>query len=466
MTTTSPTTRTPTPATSTTTAPATMRRTALPTATTTETLNLVTGVAGPVLAKGVIIRRPKVMAIAGKLDLGRRSVKIMQRLRNKYGTGPLLTSVLGRRHAVILSPEHVHRVLSETPEPFATATKEKRAALSHFEPKNALISHGPERAERRRFNDEVLDSNQPVHRLADSFLPVVHEEAERLLGQARRRGELIWDDFIEAWFRMVRQVIFGVAARDDKELTDMIAELRSTANWVFLAPKRRDLREQFYIRLSSHIARAEPGSLASIMAATGATDITAPTHQVPQWLFAFDPAAMTTFRALALLATHPDQDQQAREEIRERTGEARQNLPYLRACVLESLRLWPTTPAVLRETTRETEWEHGVMPAKTNILIFAPFFHRDDQRLPYANRFAPQVWLEKQPPENWPLIPFSSGPAVCPGRNLVLLLTSAMLAELLDGRQVRVQSPVTLTPHQPLPGSELNNYALRFQFHG
>jgi cytochrome P450 len=36
----------------------------------------------------------------------------------------------------------------------------------------------------------------------------------------------------------------------------------------------------------------------------------------------------------------------------------------------------------------------------------------------------------------WPLIPFSEGPAVCPGRNLALLLSSAMLARLLDGRQV------------------------------
>src|SRR5690606_31988282 len=102
--------------------------------------------------------------------------------------------------------------------------------------------------------------------------------------------------------------------------------------------------------------------------------------------------------------------------------------PYLRACVLESLRLWPTTPLVLRDTVADTTWETGTLPAGTGMVIFAPFFHRDDERLPYAHRFAPEVWLGEDhaggaiPLGDWPLIPFSRGPAICPARNLVLLL--------------------------------------------
>ena len=61
------------------------------------------------------------------------------------------------------------------------------------------------------------------------------------------------------------------------------------------------------------------------------------------------------------------------------------------------------------------------MPAGTGILIFAPFFHRDDERLPYAHRFAPELWLKAQDPVAWPLIPFSGGPVICPGRHLVTL---------------------------------------------
>jgi cytochrome P450 len=441
----------------------TTRQTSLPTATLGETLGALAEVIIPTVAKGVIIRRPNVVAMAERLDLDKRAVRRMQRLRNKYGTGPLLLRIPIRSQALILAPEHVHRLLEGSPEPFATATDEKRAALAHFEPKGALISHGPERADRRRFNEQVLDTDRPAHRMAEHFLGIIDEEAESLLASVRFRGELTWDDFAIAWFRVVRRVVLGDGARDDHELTDLIAQLRSDANWAFARPKRKGLREQFFDRLNSHLARAEPGSLASVIASTPITDATAPSHQVPQWLFAFDPAGMTTFRTLALLASHPEHAERARQEIKDHPGLARQDMPFLRCCVLESLRLWPTTPAVLRQSTRATEWETGVMPAQTSILIFAPFFHRDDQRLPYAHRFNPELWLENRTAEDWPLIPFSGGPAMCPGRNVVLLTTSIMLSALLGDRQIRLKPPTRLDSRRPLPGT-LNNYSLRFTF--
>lgn len=176
---------------------------------------------------------------------------------------------------------------------------------------------------------------------------------------------------------------------------------------------------------------------------------------------------MTTFRALALLASHPAHAERAREEVGARNRSGDTHLPYVRACVLESLRLWPTTPMVLRQTTEATTWESGVMPEKTGVLLFAPFFHRDDERLSYADQLAPEVWLAEgeldqgRPPRDWPLIPFSGGPAICPGRNLVLLLTSHMLAVLLRKRQIRLTHPKRLDPTH-LPGT-LNNYSLRFR---
>jgi len=53
---------------------------------------------------------------------------------------------------------------------------------------------------------------------------------------------------------------------------------------------------------------------------------------------------------------------------------------------------------------------------------------RDNQRLPFADRFEPALRLNEQAAGKWPLIPFSEGPAVCPGRHLVLLLTNTLLA--------------------------------------
>ncbi len=438
----------------------------VPRATLRETLAVFTEVLVPVISRGVIIRRPTVVAVAERLDLDRRAVHRMQRLRDTYGTGPLLLRTPSRwPRALVLSPEHVRRILTETPEPFAAAADEKRASLAHFQPRSVLTSQGPERAERRQFNETVLGLGQPYHRLAESFFTAVAEEAECLLAEVQNLGELTWNPFIDAWFRAVRRVVLGRDARDDAQLVDMLARLRSDANWAFLKPRRTRLRQRFYRRLQRYLDRAEAGSLAEVIAAVPGSATAAPADQVAHWLFAFDAGAIATFRTLALLATHPVAAERAQVAMRGSDSSPRHDQAYLRACVLESVRLWPTTPIILRQTTAETHWETGTLPAGTGIAIFAPFFHRDDARLPFADRFTPDLWLDNESADGWPLVPFSAGPAVCPGRDLVLMMAAAMLSAMIDGRTIGLLSPGRLRPDEPLPGT-LNHTALRFAING
>jgi len=364
----------------------------------------------------------------------------------------------GPPRAVVLSPDHVHRVLHQTPEPFATDSSEKRAALAHFEPEGVLISRGPVRADRRRYNEAVLDSGRPMHRLASRFVAVVEEE---LGGLVRNKTVLTWKEFRAAWLRLVRRVALGDGARDDLELTEQIDRLRAHGNWAMLRPIDRPLRARFFERLERHLSRAEPGSLAAVMANTSRSAATAPEQQVPQWLFAFDSAGIATYRALALLAAHPEYAAQSRVES-SGSDPAIAPLPLLRAALLESVRLWPTTPMILRETTAETVWEGRRMPAGTGVLIYAPFFHRDSSRLPFADRFAPELWLKEEKAEPWSLVPFSAGPATCPGRNLVLLLASTSLAWMLRAAPPRLVPPVRLDAGRPLPAT-LNHFSLRFE---
>lgn len=208
---------------------------------------------------------------------------------------------------------------------------------------------------------------------------------------------------------------------------------------------------------------AGDGSLAQIMADTRKPDDAAPANQIPQWLFAFDPAGMATFRTLAALSTHDEKLSYARQEINQDTSD-RQYLPYLRSCVLEALRLWPTTPLILRQTTRTVPWPNGTIPKDCGVLIHAPYFHRDDLHLPNPHRFEPERWNKTEETDksaDWALIPFSDGPVICPGRQLVLMLTSAMLAHLIEASDYTLKYPHPLDAAAPLPGT-LNNYELRF----
>ena len=425
-----------------------------------ETATVLAKVVVPTLAKGPIIRRPRVVALAEKFRLEERTTATLAQLAARHPASHVLLRLPLRRQALVLEPAHVHRILAGTPDPFTPASSEKKAALAHFQPRNSLISRGSARSARRALQEQVLDSESPVHHLAESFLPVVAEEAEELLAAAATAGGLGWDDFIQSWYRLVRRVVFGDAAADDHELTDMLQELRADANWAFLKPRNRRLRSKFLTAVEHRLRAAPPGSLASVMSGIDThDDAAAPVEQVPQWLFAFDPAGMATFRTLAAVTAHPEIRSRAAEEAAACNDE-RAHLPWLRACVLESLRLWPTTPMVLRQTTGTVAWDSGTMPQKCGVLIYAPFFHRDERTVPHANAYMPQRWLEEDDGE-WALIPFSEGPAACPGRHLVLMLTSAFLSHLLQGPTLQLDSPGRLNPGSPLPGT-LNNYSLRF----
>lgn len=442
-----------------------------------DTLRLLRDVLGPTIAKGIFMRRYAVVALAVRARLDRRAVRRMTALRARYGPGPLLLPVPGPKQAVLLEHAHVAPILNGAPEPWMPATDEKRAALAHFEPEVALASRGGTRERRRALNDRALESDNPVHSCAERFAGVAGEEIGAL---PERHDPLDWEAFLPAWMRMVRRIVLGDGARDDEELTDRLATLRRAGNWAMLRPRRERTLREFQMRLADHLARAEPGSLAAMLAARGGRDALErgdgpggeAADQVTHWLFAFDPGGMATFRALALLAAHPSEQDATRAEIE--GSEPPGPDSRLRATMLESLRLWPTTPAILREAARDLHHEaSAVVPGGTNLTIFAPYHHRAHGQ-PHADTFEPGFWLEGA--ADGPgatdtacrhagsgIVPFSSGPAACPARHLVPMVGAMALRALLRGRTVRGAGGAALDPSRPLPAT-LDNSALAFRF--
>ncbi|MFI5500888.1 cytochrome P450 [Nocardia asteroides] len=73
----------------------------------------------------------------------------------------------------------------------------------------------------------------------------------------------------------------------------------------------------------------------------------------------------------------------------------------------------------------------------------------------------PDIWLDGRARTTPQLVPFSAGPADCPGRDLVLFTTSTLLAQLLRTADVELRSTSALDPEAPLPLS-YNNFGLDF----
>lgn len=433
-----------------------------------EAARVVGQVLAPLVAQGAIIRRPRATAWAERHQADRTARTVLSGLRERHYRAPLAFGVGPRRFVVVTEREDVRRLLEDSPEPFSPATKEKRGALAHFQPEGVLISTTTERWHRRPFNEHALQMDQPVHDDGAAFVDAVRRGVVDLTRELDSTGRFDAYAFHEAWWGIVLEVVLGTKARGDRELVAILNALRRDANWSWLHPRRTRLREELDRRIASYLRAPEPGSLAASAHRSGpATAV----GQVPHWLFAFDAAGAATLRALAIVAARPE----VRERVLAEAGQGGSTalwqaghgpaalLPYARACVLESVRLWPTTFVVLRESTGPTTWGRRMLPAHTGFIVVSSFFHRDPAGRPHADAFLPEAWLDGRNDGDWGLVPFSGGPAACPGRNVVLLVASHLLARLAT-RDLRVARGRYLA-RDPLPAT-MDHLGLRFRMAG
>ena len=144
-----------------------------------------------------------------------------------------------------------------------------------------------------------------------------------------------------------------------------------------------------------------------------------------------DTLAINSLRALVLLASDPDQ---ADEALADAEGD------YLDACLHEAMRLWPTTTMLSRVSIAPTEGGEEVRGG-TQFVISNVYGHRDRERLDYADRFAPEQWTEGDAASYAFSQPSSRGPQGCPGTDLTLQVGRTAVRALLE-RGVEPSSPI------------------------
>ena len=427
--------------------------TSLPSASLLENARLNSLVFVPNALQGVFRRRRAAVAVATRANVDGHAVGLLRGMNRGHHGGPVWVRVVRDPALLLLTPADVHRALAGSPDPFASDPKPKREGMVAFQPDALTLSRGDAWRKRREFNEAVLETGQPLHGLGDRFVAVAGEEAETLaIAAGRDGGELGWDEWSDAFRRITRRVVLGDAAADDAELSAALAELMSEANGM---PGKTSPRYPGLIaHLGEYVAAAEPGSLVSRFADAPADPETKPVGQIPHWMFATgDTLAINAFRALAALAAHPRQQARAIAELGDSDGLDGQRvvgLAYLEGCLEEAMRLWPTTTMLSRETLADTEWGGPTVPAGTQVLIPNTFLHRDRDRHPWADEFAPHRWVSGEAAGDWSFNHFSRGPQGCPGTALALLLGKAMLATILRAGSVELVSP-SMDPAKPLP---------------
>jgi cytochrome P450 len=377
----------------------------------------------------------------------------------RLGPQPIALKV-GTDDAVLVhSPDDIAFVLNASPSPFAADPVAKRKGMAAFQPNALTISRGDLWQNRRRFAEAVLDTGSALHRLAPDLTAVALDEASRLLAA----GTIRWPEMNASFQRLTRRVVFGESAVADASVTAELVDLMSAANR--MPGKPAPGYERFIARVQEYVDRAEPGSLCSLVASAPQDDRTDPAGQVVHWLFAMgDTLAANLFRTLALLASHPEQLREVRAqlaggELAEPKWVATQE--YLAGCIHEAMRLWPTTALFGRVALADVTFPGGaVLPSGRQVFIYNVFNHRNRDRIPYADRFAPGEWVSGTAARDWSFNFFSHGPQGCPGAGMAIFLGQAVLGQLVASATPTL-SGASLDPGRRLPYSlDLASFAI------
>lgn len=403
----------------------------------------------PNVVQGLFNKRELPTKVASGVGADYLGYKLVEGLVNSYGPGPFFVRLAKDEVLLVHHPDDLEFVLGGSPDPFAPDPEPKRKGMSAFQPDALTLSRGEVWAQRRQFADAVLQVGKPLHSLAKSFLKVAADTAGDLAGTS-----VDYHVIDTAFQRMTRRVVFGDDAADDTRMMELLGELMSQGNKMPGEPGPQ--YPEFIALVEGHLARAQPGSLAAEIAKKPVPPGGA-AGQVVHWLFAMgDTLAANTLRALAALATHPEQLAEVRSEIAAAditTPKGVASLAYLAGCLLEAMRLWPTTGMFARVAARDIEFPSGaVLPEGRQVIIYNVFNHRNRALVPYADRFAPWEWVSGTAAENWSFNFMSHGPQVCPGYGLSVFLGQAVMANLLSAGELSV-SGVRMDPARALPHS-------------
>ena len=124
------------------------------------------------------------------------------------------------------------------------------------------------------------------------------------------------------------------------------------------------------------------------------------------------------------------------------------NLPYLRACVDESMRLSPPVATdLVRKTPPDRSYtiDQVVVPPGTNVSISAYTAQRDPNVFPDPEAFKPERWLIKGQDSLKKMldahIPFSAGPRGCIGRSVTILMQLVYIGTLIHRYDFALPNP-------------------------
>lgn len=173
--------------------------------------------------------------------------------------------------------------------------------------------------------------------------------------------------------------------------------------------------------------------------------------------------------ALHLIAQHPEVEGRLLEEIDTVLGEKQATaadaaeLRYLEQVLKESMRLYPVTTTVARQSTEAVAIGDYTLPKNSTVMVAPWTLHRRADIFPEPLRFDPERFSSENEaiiPKN-AYIPFSTGPRICIGNAFAMLQLKVTLATILQRYRLASLPDYEFTPIWRFNTRPLNGLPMR-----
>ncbi|XP_055709201.1 probable cytochrome P450 12b2, mitochondrial [Phlebotomus papatasi] len=156
-----------------------------------------------------------------------------------------------------------------------------------------------------------------------------------------------------------------------------------------------------------------------------------------------DTTSSAVFTVLYNLSMNPEKQNILRSELLKilpekdtpLTIENTTNMPYLRACIKEALRIMPITLGNVRSTGRNIVLKGYQIPKETDVFMNATAVHKDEHYFPDHDSFIPERWLRGEGKhENYnpfTYLPFGFGSRICVGRRFAEMEIESLVSRLV-----------------------------------
>jgi hypothetical protein len=349
-----------------------------------------------------------------------------------------LTKMYGKKVYIVTNNKYRKIILDNSPHLFKVGELKKKFFKS-FMKHNVGVSTGCPWQNRRHLNEIVLTTDK-LHLFSKKY----NNDTKKVLMKYK---PIILDHlyFKNIGKNITKKVIFNC-----NKVHDDVFNIFNEANSIIpLINDNFKINQTIYNNyintLKKHINNPKKNSLFELCLYS-TKDETEIIHQIPHFIFPIVGLYITTIpRLLLLLCNHPVDFKIIIDEIYSinEHHQAIYKLPYLRSCILETLRLNNPVTTTFRTLSKDFSFDKNNHFKKNDqFLILNNAVLRENEYWKLPNSFIPSRWNYNNE-QSYYALSFNQGPQKCPGKELAIFLTQSFIYHFIKINKIGRKNTIT-----------------------